>query len=442
MKQFLYTLFCCALLAVSMRANAQTSQISGQMLLSKNFSGPITNSSLELTLTTNAECDQTQTLLPDGTKLLSQSFTLNTDSNGVGTFQGTAQLVSPDARTIMQGQLRGTVGINTRCSGGNRNCRLPWHLEGLFETLPSAYDRFVARSTTDQKAELMMLNFSADLNQQSASPLPMYQGRLDGLVPGLPASAAKVTVAPDKLKYTVNDPITAIVFNGTEETIQTFDLMSYCSIVKLQIQNGNQWDDVGDCLLKRLSFPINVPSNQRLEVPLQMSLGIPAPVAGTYRLGLPFRFLGSGISVNDSFMAFSQTFTIAPMPATNNITVKAERDVYAEREPIVVNISNESDQLAVTMNHKSYCSIINVQKQQVNDWVTVAECQLLTPTRLVKIGARETLQMKIPNNDLAAKLDPGTYRFELAYWTTDASGQPVGNPITVYSRTLTVAAKE
>jgi hypothetical protein len=436
MKQVLFAACCCALLAVSIHA-----QNPGQTVLSKSVSGPITRSSVELTLTSNTECDQTQGFLPDGSKLISQSFGLNADSNGVGTFQGTAQIISPDGRTILQGQLRGTVGINTGC-GGNRTCRLPWHLEGLFETTPSTYERLIARSTTDLKVTLMMLNFSADLNQQSTSPLPLYQGRLDGLIPTLPASAAKVTIAPDKASYTINDPITAIVVNGAEDVIQTYDLKSYCSIVQLQIQNGNQWDNVGDCTLKRLPFPVNLQPNQQTNVLLSVMQGIPAPAAGTYRLALTFRFLENGIPVSDSFTAFSPPFVIASLPPSNNVSVKAERDVYPEREPVVVKITNDSEQPIVTMDHKSYCSILTVQKQQANDWITVAQCLLATPTRLVKIGAREELLLKLPADGIAARIEPGTYRMELIYFAMDANGQPTGNPSTVYSRTFTVAAKE
>ncbi|MEP7338273.1 MAG: hypothetical protein ABI977_11115 [Acidobacteriota bacterium] len=436
MKQVLFAVCCCALFAVSMRA-----QNPGQTVLSKNVSGPITRSSVELTLTSNTGCDQTQSFLPEGSKLISQSFSLNADTNGVGTFQGTAQIISPDGRTILQGQLRGTVGINT---GGcvSRTCRLPWHLEGLFETTPSTYERTIVRSTTDLKVALMMLNFSADLNQQSTSPLPLYQGRLDGLIPTLPASAARVTIAPDKASYTINDPITAIVVNGAEDAIQTYDLKSYCSIVQLQIQNGNQWDDAGDCLLKRLPFPVNILPNQQVDVLLPMNQGIPGPVAGTYRLALTFRFLAKGIPVSDSFTAFSPPFVIASQPPSNNVIVKAERDVYPERETVVVKITNDSDQSIVTLDHKSYCSILTVQKQQVSDWITVAPCLLATPTRLVKIGAREDVLLKLPADNTASRIEPGTYRLELVYFAMDANGQPTGNPSTVYSRTFTVAAKE
>lgn len=438
MRRTFFAALCGALLAISMRVNAQTT---GQMILSKNINGPITRTSFELSLSANAECDQTQQLLPDGSRLSSLSFNLNADANGVGTFQGAAQIISPDGRTILQGQLRGTVGINTRC-GVSRSCRLPWHLEGLFETAPSSYDRFSSRSGNEVKIPIMMLNFSADLNQQSASPLPMYQGRLDGLIPTLPAAAAKVAIAPDRAGYTVNEPISAVVFNGAEGAIQALDLKSYCTIVQLQIQNGNQWDDVGQCQLKRLAFPVNIPSNQRMEVPLLSSQLIPPPVAGTYRLALTFRFLENNIPIGDSYSAYSQSFAVNQTPPSNNIIVQAERNVYAEREPVIVKVSNDSEQPIVTMDHKSFCTILNVQKQQVNDWITIAPCLLSTPTRLVKINARDSLTMKLPVDDAGAKLDPGTYRLELVYFAVDAGGMPVGNPTTVYGRTFTVASKE
>jgi len=306
MKRIYSAVFCGALLAAAVRANAQPS---GQMILSKSANGPVTSTSLELTLSANAQCDQTQSFLPDGSKLSSQSFSLDVDANGVGTFQGPAQIISPDGRTILQGQLRGTVGIGTRC-GGDGACRRPWHLEGLFETARSNFERFIARSTTDVRVPVMMLNFSADQNPQSASPLPLYLGRLDGLIP---------------------------------------------------------------------SF---------------------------------------------------------------SVTLKTDRDTYAEGETITVKITNDSNQSAVTMDHNSFCSVLDVQKQQANQWATIAPCLLMTPTRLVKLGPHEDFSVKLPTPEVTAKLDPGTYQLELTYWAMNESGQPVGNPTTVYSKTFTVASKE
>lgn len=436
MKLVLTPIFCCVLFALPMRANAQSG---GQILLSKKLSGPITASSLELTLTPNVECDQTQGVLPDGSKLLSQNFSLSVDANGLGTFQGSALLLSPDGLYVLQGQLRGTVGLSPRC-GASGGCRLPGHLEGMFETQPSSFERFITRST-DQKAAVTILNFSADLNQQSASPVPLYQGRLDGLVPALPASANKVSITPDKAEYKVDETVTGIITNGSDQLIQAVGFQTYCSMIQLQMQNGNHWDDVAICRLTTGAFPPLLEAGQQVRAALIPLSGQPSPAAGTYRLAFAFHFVTGAIPVGDSFTVFSQPFSITS-PPSNNVTVKPERDVYQSREPVIVKITNATEQTIVTLDHKSYCSIIEVQQQQANNWVTFAPCLLNTPTRLVKIGTREEVQMKFPADDLAVKLDPGTYRMEFIYWAADANGQPTGNPFTIRSQTFSVLAKE
>lgn len=422
-------------------ANAQGSSATGLVALSKNFTGSIAGSSIELALSSNTECDQAQELIPEGSKLVSQTFSISADSNGVGTFQATASIVIPDGRVILQGSLRGTVGVNTRC-GASQSCRLPWHLEGLFETAPSSFERFITRSTTNVAVGLMMLNFSADLNQQSASPVPIYRGRLDGLVPTLPAAVSKIGLAPDKSGYTVNDPLTAIITNGSEMAIQAYDLKSFCSIIQLQIQNGNQWDDVATCTLKRMSFPVTIPSGQRMDIPLLPTQTIAFPGPGTYRLALTFRFLGSNTPISDSLQAFSQPFVISPQPSSNTVTVKAERAIYQDREPVIVKVNNDLDRTIVAEDHKSYCSILYVQKQDGANWVNVATCLLATPTRLIKIGSHEDYFVKIANDDTASRLTPGTYRLELTYMMADSTGQPTGTPMTIYGPTFSVLGKE
>lgn len=416
-------------------------QSAGYLSLSKNFSGAITRSSVEVALSPNADCDQTQALIPEGSKLVSQSFTMNADANGVGTFQGLAIVVTPDNRVILQGSLRGTVGVNPRCNAA-QGCRLPWHLEGLFETQPGSFERLITRSTSAVSVPLMMLNFSADQILESASPVPTYRGRLDGLIPTLPASVAKVTLVTDKPSYTVNDPITAIIINGAEMTIQAYDLKSFCSIIQLQVQNGNQWDDVATCPLKRLSFPVTIAASQRMDVPLLSNAAITTPGPGIYRLALTFRFLQNNTPISDSFLAFSQSFTIAPQPPSNSVIVKAERSLYQDREPIVIKITNDQEQAIVAEDHKSYCTVLNIQRQEGDNWVNVAPCLLLSPIRLIKIGSREDLFVKIANEDAASRLTPGTYRLELTYSGVDNAGQPAGSPVTVYGATFTVASKE
>src|SRR5262249_52664625 len=134
---------------------ASLAQSSNLLVLSKNVHGVGLSaiSSTSLTLTSNADCDQTQSLIPDGSKLVSASFNLNTDSAGLGTFNGFAQIVAPDRRVVLQGQLRGTAGVNTRRDPNNKDCRAPGRLEGIFEATPR---RSVMRSNAEVKSLVIM----------------------------------------------------------------------------------------------------------------------------------------------------------------------------------------------------------------------------------------------------------------------------------------------
>lgn len=438
-SQLTRSLFAALLLAVI--AGEAFAQDSGLLMLSKNFNGAITRTSAEISLSSNAECDQTKSFIPDGSKLATTSFTMNADSNGVGTFLGRAQIVTPTGRVVLEGTLRGTVGINTRC-GANRSCRLPWHLEGLFESFSSTLNQAIVRSASDLKIRPMVLNFSGDLNPQTASPLPIYQGRLDGLVPSLPASVDRITISTDKTGYTVNEPMAAIVINDSPETIQTFDKRAFCTILQFQILDGNQWNDTAFCPFRAPSLPVNIAPGTKFEVPLQPTLSISPLAAGTYRLALTFRFLSGNIPVSDSYTVFSSQFRLAAQPPSNLVIAKSERSVYQEGEPVVASILNDTAQPIVTFDHKTYCSIINVQKQESNNWVNVSPCLLASPSKQVRLAAREEMTVQLPDNNAPTKLAPGTYRLEFSYWAIDASGNSTGNPITVYSSTFNVVAKE
>jgi len=95
---------------------ASLAQSSGLLVLSKNAGGLISDGSLSLALTSNANCDETRLLIPDGSSLVSEDFSLKTDSRGLGTFRGSARIVTPDGRVWLQGSLRGTVGVKPRCN--------------------------------------------------------------------------------------------------------------------------------------------------------------------------------------------------------------------------------------------------------------------------------------------------------------------------------------
>lgn len=416
-------------------------QESGLLMLSKNVNGAITRNSAEISLSSNAECDQTKSFIPDGSRLTANSFTMSTDNNGVGTFQGRAQIVTPTGRVVLEGTLRGTVGINTRC-GENRSCRLPWHLEGLFESFSSTLNQALVRSASDLKIRPMVLNFSADLNPQSASPLPIYQGRLDGLVPALPSAIDRITVVTDKTGYTLNDVMTAFVINESAETIQAQDKRSFCSIINFQVLDGNQWNDTAFCPFKAPSLPVNIAAGSKFEVPLQPSLSNTPLAAGIYRVALTFRFVLGNIPLSDSYTVYSQQFRLAAQPPSNLVIAKTDRSVYQENEPIVALITNDTAQPILTTDQKTFCSIVNVQKQESNAWTNAAPCLLAAPTRQVRLAAREELTVRLPSDNASPKLSAGTYRLEFTYWTMTASGNAVGNQLKVYSSTFNIVGKE
>lgn len=436
----LLTVFLAVFLMVAIAAPVLAQQ-SGTLLLSKNFDGRITSTSAEISLTSNAECDQTKSFIPDGSKLVTTSFSMTTDNNGIGTFRGTAQIVTPTGRAILQGSLRGTVGMNTRCGRG-RTCQLPWHLEGLFESVSSSVERILVRSASDLKIVPMVLNFSADPVPQTTTFMPIFQGRLDGLVPSLPASIDRITIVTDKTGYTVGDVMTAVVINESDETIQAFDKRSFCTILQLQAMDGNQWNDTAFCPFKAPSLPVNIAPGTKFEVPLQPTLSISTLNAGIYRVALTFRFVIGNSPISDSYTVYSSQFRLASQQPSNLVIAKTERNVYLEGEQLVALITNDTPQPILTTDHKTFCSVVNVQKLENTNWTNSAPCLLATVPKQIRLAAREELIVKLPNENAASKLSAGTYRLEFTYWTTDAGGNPGGAPITVYSSTFNIIARE
>src|SRR5262249_49974121 len=133
------------------------------------------------------------------------------------------------------------------------------------------------------KSQVIMLNFSVKENPLIAAPFPVYRGRLDGVITAPSPVAEKIKIAPDKAGYLPTDVITAIIFNGSDQTIQALDQHSYCTIVQLQVQEDGRWTDVAVCPLDRASRPTNIFPNQKIEValnPLQPTLANPP---GLYR---------------------------------------------------------------------------------------------------------------------------------------------------------------
>jgi hypothetical protein len=285
-------------------------QSSSFLVLSKNANGPISNGTLSMTLTSNAGCDETRFLIPDGSKLVSNNFIIRTDSRGLGTFSGSAQIVASDGRVLFQGSMRGTVGVKRRCdpSTSDSGCRSPGRLEGIFE-MPQSISQVV-----------VMSNFTAEPCLICAPPAPIYRGVLDGVTNALsptegqvgvasdePSFIGRVSVTTNKSEYNETETILAKVTNGLEQTIATWDHQSYCTILTLQkLEPTGSWMDVAPC---RLETPTRL---VRIGPLTEVSVKIPPGNSpGIYRLRLTWQFVDdTGQPVGNPTITYSPQFTI------------------------------------------------------------------------------------------------------------------------------------
>src|SRR5262245_57321136 len=290
---------------------ASIAQSSGFSVLSKNANGTISNGSLSLMLSSNPGCDETQSLIPDGSRLVSNNFIITTDSRGLGTFRGTAKIIRSDGLVLFQGSMRGAVGVKRRCDTGisNNVCGAPGRLEGIFESI-----------TLASASPVAMLNFTAEPCLQCAPPTPFYRGALDGVTNGLPPTEGqvgiasdepsfigRVSVTTDKSVYDVTETILAKVTNGLEQTIATWDHQSYCTILTLQkLEPTGSWMDVAPC---RLETPTRL---VRIGPLTDVSVKIPpGNSSGIYRLRLTWQFVDdNGQPVGNPTITYSPQFTI------------------------------------------------------------------------------------------------------------------------------------
>jgi len=422
--------------------SASLAQSSNLLVLSKNVSGPIFRTSFTLGLISNADCDQTQSLIPDGSRLISERFDLNTDSSGVGTFSGFARIVAPDGRIVLQGSLRGTIGVNTRRNPNNKDCRAPGRLEGIFEGAPA---RSIKRSMVEEKSQVIMLNFAVQ-ELPVASPLPVYVGGLDGVISMNSPVEDKVKIAPDKAGYLPTEVITAIIFNGSDQTIRALDQQSYCTIVQLQVQEDGRWTDVAICPLNRAPMPTTIYPNQKVEVELNPLQPTPANPPGPnppglYRLGLTFKVVENGDPVGGSLFVASEPFRVIGPPSVDRVSVTTDKSEYELSETILSKIANGNDQTIVTADHQSNCTILTLEKKEENGWVAVAPCPLLSPVLLVKIGPRMDVLVKFPPGSFNNRFEPGTYRLRFFWQFIGDNGLPAGNLMTTYSPQFTLTSK-
>jgi hypothetical protein len=408
-----------------------TLQAQNSLILSKDAGGTLIRNRLALTLRTNATCDQTAPLLPDGTQLLCEDLTFITDSNRLGVIYGSAQLVTPDGKVFQSLMLRGTAGMNVR-RDADKDCRFD-HLEVLLEPVPTF--------APVNAPQIALAHLSADVIPEAAGPLPLYRAKLDGVVT-LPRTGNLVTLRPDKSSYNASEPITAIINNNAQQAITALDLKSYCTIVKLQRQAGDRWVDVGQCFLRRAPFPVTLGAGETTRVVLMPNgNSSSAREPGVYRLVLEYTFGSSNPGTADQLTAVSSLFRVTNMPLRQAVSLAVDREPIYVGQTFVVSIINDTDLPIQTYDHKTHCTVLYLQRLGASGaWTNVAECPLASPTRPVTIGAHQSYPVKLPPEG-AQSFPAGTYRVELSYQVV-INNQAQGPNITIHTPEFAIRAKQ
>jgi hypothetical protein len=251
-----------------------------------------------------------------------------------------------------------------------------------------------------------------------------------------PPPAPLLKVMPDKLVYAPAEAITAIIANGPVP-VRIFNQQSLCTIVQLYRADGTNWVLEGPCPLDSIPIATILKAGEVKKVPLvKNSTWIP----GRYRLGVTFAPVdATGKPTADDRTVFSEPFIVAPPPTVPMVTITPDRRSYAVTQPIVATIANASNIDVMTWDHRSFCTVINLQRQQLGAWKSIMPCLLMTPSMPVIIKAGQKLVVPLPGDPAtnAAKWEPGVYRLQAVCAVPDSAGT-VGREFEVASGPFTV----
>lgn len=119
-----------------------------------------------------------------------------------------------------------------------------------------------------------------------------------------PGSRSGVSVTVDRSTYSKGDTIVVTVSNRLDEAIVTLDQKAFCSIITLQIQEGDNWKEVINCFSGEPPGPVFLPAGsvQTIEFPADLA-------AGTYRAALIFS-KGERFSFDQAQTVTSDPFVI------------------------------------------------------------------------------------------------------------------------------------
>lgn len=156
---------------------------------------------------------------------------------------------------------------------------------------------------------------SPDSLTPDLSPMPANETPI-----AVNVTAGQVAVTVSAAAFERGQRIEATVANGLAQSIYTEDMQSDCAVVTLERWDGQQWNPLQGCVLRRAPFVVCVESSRGLAVSLDPSsfnfaagfgAGEAALTAGTYRLAFAYRLAPEPEGELPS-VVHSSNFTLQP----------------------------------------------------------------------------------------------------------------------------------
>lgn len=128
----------------------------------------------------------------------------------------------------------------------------------------------------------------------------------------------------------------------------------------------------------------------------------------------------------------TQTINLTPFPSATAVaaltvtpvhgvvTISLDKAQYHSGDLAIVTVANGLAQSISTTDHKSSCSIVQLEEQVNGSWQAVEPCRLQTPTLVVEIAKGSVTEQKI-----SIPSTPATYRVTLSY---SGGGEGAGGP--------------
>jgi hypothetical protein len=118
-------------------------------------------------------------------------------------------------------------------------------------------------------------------------------------------------------------------------------------------------------------------------------------------------FLASGC---ENITPVSRNNTSDITSLQHEVFVKTNKQEFNRDEVIIVTVTNALDTTIATINQHAFCSIINIEKQEANEWNELINCTSNSPPVTVKIDSDAVTSVQLPGLSSA-----GTYRALLKF---------------------------